>query len=271
MPEVIPIQATAAPSAPSIEPRATTTVSAPYDYEVSAAAPASGVANQSTDFRKLVVNDIDASAANHATFFGTLNVGDNIVCNGVTWNIVSITVGTGTHSFGVSPPMSAPPTGVGTSISFSASTPAGTESEFPLFQPIIPPPVIGQGGGVLVGPAIAAAAVPPSVAGIVPPTYASGSATVPTAASLFPDGTTTPPSPPIVVDGSNFAVAAPGQQPPWTWPPPAQTPTTAPITLDGFAAIIPPWTLMAETHLSAANHDNPGHKSNRRTQRRNSV
>ena len=135
---------------------------------------------------------------------------------------------------------------------------------FPAFVPIVPPPVIGEGGGppptfppptpppighvppgVLVGPVITYAPVPPSVAGFPQPRYQTGSATSPTGAQLFPIFTTTFPVPTIVVDGNNFAVAAPGQNPPWTQPPPAQTASTLLISIDGYAPQLPPWLTAA--------------------------
>ena len=142
---------------------------------------------------------------------------------------------------------------------------------FPDFVPIVPPPVIGEGGGppptfppptpppighippgVLVGPAIAYASVPPSVAGFPQPQFGSGSATAPPANGYFPLFTTTFPVPTIVVDGNNFAVAAPGQNPPWTQPPPAQTPSTLLITIDGSAPQLPPWLTAAMTEAPLA-------------------
>jgi hypothetical protein len=71
----------------------------------------------------------------------------------------------------------------------------------------------------LVGPAVGPAPAPPSLPGVQQPQFKTGSATVP--ASLFPDFTTTPPSPPIVF-ANVFKVGAippplpstPGQNPP---------------------------------------------------------
>jgi hypothetical protein len=83
-------------------------------------------------------------------------------------------------------------------------------------SPILPPPLMGDPVGVpdfppvdpdtapvpvpvgpLVGPAVGPAPVPPSLPGVQQPQFAGGgSYTVP--ASLFPDFTTDPPSPPIV-------------------------------------------------------------------------
>jgi len=99
------------------------------------------------------------------------------------------------------------------------TNPPGT----PVFPPVspntapVPVPV-----GPLVGPAVGPAPVPPSIAGQPQPHYVPpGSATVPTAASLFPAGTTTPPSPPIVF-ANIFKIgtvppplpSTPGQNPP---------------------------------------------------------
>ena len=115
-------------------------------------------------------------------------------------------------------------------------------------SPIIPPPTIGDPVGFpefppvdpdtapvpvpvgpLVGPAVGPAPVPPSVAGVQQPQFVPpGSATVP--ASLFPDFTTTPPSPPIVF-ANVFKIGAippplpstPGQNPPPIVPSPVAT------------------------------------------------
>ena len=63
----------------------------------------------------------------------------------------------------------------------------------------LPPPEVGFGGNTpFPTPVVPAAPVPPSVAGYPQPQYASGSATAPTAASLFPAFTAAGPSPPIV-------------------------------------------------------------------------
>jgi hypothetical protein len=84
----------------------------------------------------------------------------------------------------------------------------------------IPPPLIGEGAN-----APAPTPVVPPGTGIGGPTQPQfvppGSATVPTAASLFPDGTTTPPYPPIVF-ANIFKIgtvppplpSTPGQTPP---------------------------------------------------------
>jgi hypothetical protein len=106
------------------------------------------------------------------------------------------------------------------------TNPPGT----PVFPPVspntapVPVPV-----GPLVGPAVAPAGVPPSIPGVPQPQFVPpGSATVP--ASLFPDFTTTPPSPPIVF-ANIFKIGAippplpstPGQNPPAIIPSPVPT------------------------------------------------
>jgi hypothetical protein len=60
----------------------------------------------------------------------------------------------------------------------------------------LPPPQVGMGGDAPFGTPV----VPPGsgLPGVVQPQYATGSANLPTAASLFPSGTTSPPYPPIV-------------------------------------------------------------------------
>lgn len=136
-----------------------------------------------------------------------------------------------------------------------------SDPAFPAFTPILPPPPVGvpppptfppTGSNtapvpVPVGPladpiAIAPAGVPPSVAGVPQPQFQPpGSATVPPANGYFPQFTTNPPSPPIVITQSpgvfgifmNAGVA--DQIPPWGTPPlyivqpPPSTPTTAPF------------------------------------------
>jgi hypothetical protein len=92
---------------------------------------------------------------------------------------------------------------------------------FPVFPPVTPNTApVAVPRGPLVGPAVGPAPVPPSVPGVQQPQFVPpGSATVP--ASLFPDFTTTPPSPPIVF-ANIFKIGAippalpstPGQNPP---------------------------------------------------------
>jgi hypothetical protein len=106
----------------------------------------------------------------------------------------------------------------------------GDPEGFPVFPPVdpdtapVPVPV-----GPLVGPAVGPAAAPPSIPGVQQPQFVPpGSATVP--ASLFPEFTTTPPSPPIVF-ANVFKVGAippplpstPGQNPPPIIPSPVAT------------------------------------------------
>lgn len=120
--------------------------------------------------------------------------------------------------------------------------------------PILPPPLITNPPGVpvfpptganqapvtvpvgpLVGPAVAPAGVPPSVPGVQQPVFKTGSATVPTAASLFPEFTTGAPSPPIVF-ANIFKIG--------TVPPPLPTtPGVAPIVISTAPAIPQlPWS-----------------------------
>lgn len=89
----------------------------------------------------------------------------------------------------------------------SATTPA---TPIPITgSPLLPPPQVGMNGEV--PPAIPPTTVPPSIAGVPQPVYATGSATAPTAASLFPAFTTTPPSPPVVF--ANIFMNGPGEPP----------------------------------------------------------
>jgi hypothetical protein len=119
--------------------------------------------------------------------------------------------------------------------------PVGNAQTIPAFPPPTPPPIGQVPVGPLVGPAIAPAAVPPSVAGVVQPQYKTGSATVPTAASLFPEFTTTtayagfPNNPPTGVP-IVFSNIYTGGNPQVT---PPSTPTTAQITLNGASNLTP--------------------------------
>ena len=100
--------------------------------------------------------------------------------------------------------------------------PIGDPVGYPVFPPIGPNHApVAVPVGPLVGPAVAPAAAPPSVPGVQQPQFKTGSATVPTAASLFPEFTTTAPSPPIVF-ANIFKIgtvppplpSTPGQNPP---------------------------------------------------------
>src|SRR5215471_231437 len=111
-------------------------------------------------------------------------------------------------------------------------TEGGPPSVFPDFTPILPPPIVGEGGGPppdfppptpppigevpvgpLVGPAIAATPIPPSVSGITQPVTGGKNTYV------FPDFTTTWPNPPVQVTGT---------------PPPTMLTTTELISINGW-------------------------------------
>lgn len=128
-----------------------------------------------------------------------------------------------------------PPSAVGRSYII---TPGTVNATFPAYTPLFPPPLVGQGGGAaptfppptpppigaiptgaLVGPAIAAAGVPPSIAGKALIIFTFGSATTPPASAAFPEFTTTFPSPPIV-----FSNIYTGGSTPTTPPSTASTP-----------------------------------------------
>ena len=133
----------------------------------------------------------------------------------------------------------------------SATTFASGSGAFPAFTVIVPPPLIGQGGGppptfpptsgtapvaippgVLVGPAIAAAGVPPSIAGKALIIYGTGSATSPTAASWFPSFTSTFPAPTVVFSNVWTVPTFDGTN--WTSTLPAQTATTLNLPQGGW-------------------------------------
>jgi hypothetical protein len=156
------------------------------------------------------------------------------------------------------------PGGTGNSgLIYTYSGATGTSDVFPAFVPIVPPPPIGNAQtiptfppptpppighvpvGPLVGPAIAPAAVPPSVAGVVQPTYKTGSATTP--AGYFPSFTTTtayagfPNNPPtgVPIVFSNISTNPSRSGGVWTVVAPPSTPTTAQITLNGASNLTP--------------------------------
>jgi len=107
-----------------------------------------------------------------------------------------------------------------TAASFFPQAPAGTW---------MPPPQVGMGGNALFTTPVVPPGTGPSY---TVPTYKTGSATSPTAASLFPSFTVPTYSPPIV-----FANTAQiGNTPP------PQTTTTAPITISTTPIPGLPWT-----------------------------
>lgn len=141
------------------------------------------------------------------------------------------------------------------------ATDPAADTLFPEFTPIVPPPLIGEGGGpapdmpppltelpegVLVGPVVAPAAVPPSVAGFPRIRFASGGVNVPP--NTFPKFTTNPPYPPAPEDAD-------------TQPPPS-TPPEPPI--DQIFGIIPP----PVTPLAAENGETQPPSEGRRRRRK---
>jgi hypothetical protein len=154
-------------------------------------------------------------------------------------------------------------TGASGPSAFDYTGATGTTDVFPAFVPIIPPPPIGAAQaipafppptpppighvpvGQLVGPAIAPAAVPPSLAGVVQPQYKTGSATTPP--GYFPSFTTTgayagfPNNPPagVPIVFSNISTNPSRSGGVWTVVPPPSTPTIAQITLNGASNLTP--------------------------------
>lgn len=130
-------------------------------------------------------------------------------------------------------PTSTPPGGVGQ---------IGEAVATPTFPPPTPPPIGQVPVGPLVGPAIAAAGVPPSLPGVTQPQYqAPGSATVPPVNGYFPKFTTTtayagfPNNPPAgvpIVFSNIYTGGATQVAPP-------STPTVAQITLNGASNLVP--------------------------------
>jgi len=160
--------------------------------------------------------------------------------------------------------------------------PIGADKAVPNFPPPQAPPALGQVPvGDLVGPAIAAAAVPPSVAGYVQPRFATGSATSPAVGGYFPVFTTTFPVPTIVF--TNTAMIGPLATAPFGSPPvPPHTNSTAPIAIGGQAPQRPPWlfslegaammeveALHSEPELDDDDDDEPHPRRHRQTKRHN--
>lgn len=212
-----------------------------YDYESSNSAPAAGIANQRVNDRSLLgLNLTGQSAADNTTYLSALKAGGYLGINGIKFQITGVTVAAGVATLTIIPPRTAPPFGV-TNLLFQ-------DSPFPLFVPIVPPPVFGVGGGappnfppptpppigaiplgVLVGPAVAAAAVPPSVAGFPLLQFKTGTAIAPTAASWIPQFTTTFPVPTIVFTNTLMIGAAV----------PPHTNSTLCIVLNGWGPSVP--------------------------------
>jgi hypothetical protein len=119
---------------------------------------------------------------------------------------------------------------------------------FPLGQAgsWLPPPEVGFGENLPFSTLVVPPApVPPSVAGVPQPQFVPpGSATVPTAASLFPAFTAAGPNPPIIVNATQHitppTIPSPPATPPvWVNPPLLPLPTTAgvwPIILNGWGS-----------------------------------
>jgi hypothetical protein len=130
-----------------------------YDYESSDTAPGSGVANQSTDFTKLAVSNVDKSGTDRTAFFHSMTAGETIKVNGVTWTVTLVTPASGVTTFSLSPAEAAPPYGI-SRISFNSTGPA-----VQVWEPIAPQywadavvwrpqffgNIAGQQGGVLFG------------------------------------------------------------------------------------------------------------------------
>lgn len=118
----------------------------------------------------------------------------------------------------------------------------GDPEGVPTFPPPTPPPIGHVPAGPLVGPAVADAPVPPSLAGVAQPQYETGSATVPPANGYFPEFTTTtayagfPNQPPdgVPIVFANIWTVPELSGDVWTDVVPPSTPTVAQITLGGW-------------------------------------
>lgn len=188
------------------------------------------------------------TASSGATGYIVLRGGSSVgTPSGTTFNDTGLTASTSytytveaTNSGGTSAPSSPA----------SATTFASGSGVFPLFTPLLPPPLVGQGGGppptfpptsgtapvpippgVLVGPAIA---LPTVIAGKALIIFGTGSANVPTVASWFPSFTTTFPSPTFVVSNVWTVPTLSGGV--WTTHLPARTATTQNIAIGGWGS-----------------------------------
>lgn len=96
----------------------------------------------------------------------------------------------------------------------SATAPPAA-SLLPTFTPIFPPPLVGDAIGI-VGPVVTGDLIGPPPPPF-PPTFQTGSATAPTAASWIPQFTTTFPSPTVTVNtaqDTNTPIWVPPPEPP---------------------------------------------------------
>lgn len=235
------------------DPALLVTITASWNYVQSNGPPASGFVFQTTNGRTLTFNNTDANTTDRTAFLRGLASGDTISANGVTWNVIGVTIATSTVAVLVAPAVQAPPLG-GATTQFTLNSYSGSGVGFPGFVPIIPPPLIGNPPpptfppptpppignvpvGPLVGPAIAAAGVPPSTPGFVQPRFQPpGSATSPPANGYFPQFTTAPyagfPNQPpngVPIVFSNIFTIPTFASGVWTPHPPPFTVTTAVI------------------------------------------
>jgi hypothetical protein len=156
-------------------------------------------------------------------------------------------------------------TGASSPTAFTYTGATGSTDVFPAFVPIVPPPPIGAARtiptfppptpppigtvpvGPLVGPAIAPAGVPPSLAGVTQPQFKTGSATAPASSGYWPQFTTTtayagfPNNPPagVPIVFSNISTNPSLAGGVWTVVTPPSTATTAQITLNGMSILVP--------------------------------
>ena len=205
---------------------------------------------------------------------GKIQLGMTVTGTGIPagTTIVAQTAGTTPGGAGTYKTSAATTAAAAASVTFTAGP---SLAFFPAFSPIVPPPVFGVGGGPpptfppptpppigavpigpLVGPAVAAAAVPPSTPGFAQPRFAGAgnNATTPAAGYWFPGlFTTTFPKPPIVFTNTMMIGA--------TKPP--QTTTTQNIQMGGWGPP-GPQSLMAPEMAAAAMEDEEGNGRRRR-------
>lgn len=221
---------------------------------------------------------------------GRIYIGSTITGTGVPAGVTLISQQSGVQGGAGTYITSANTTLTNAALTFTPGASAPVFPDFTLPAPPVasgqpPPPTFPPTGSntapvpVPVGPVavpepVVPAAVPPSVAGVVQPTYKTGSATAPPANGYFPSFTTTsayagfPNAPPagvpiVFTNTFNGAVANAGHTPAWTWPFPPSTPTTAQITLSNTFA---PFAVAQEVASAGAVHS--GHARPTKRQRR---
>lgn len=284
---------------PEVETLASVTHTYNYDYQSSNAAPTAGQAHQKVSSPGIILlNKTDHDAVDQSAFLTTLNNSSTLTINGVTYNVLSASSAGGVYTLSVSPPVFTGPAGVvgikffqpdqvtvtGGPLKFTPIIPTspfppgggigsiGQAAATPAYPPPTPPPIGAVPVGPLVGPAIAAAAAPPSTPGFALIRYQSpGSATVPPANGYSNKFTTTtayagfPNNPPtgVPIVFSNIDNRATKTGAVWDNKTPPSTPTTAQITLNGMSILVPHEVGVLDVGAVRDGHPEPAERSAR--------